>query len=57
MSDPQRGAAEAASVIDAHSAGLGDDRVPDEEGLPGDGESITGGTTSATASAPTESER
>ena len=56
MSDPKREADAARAVIDEHGSALGDDAVPPEEGLPGDGESITGGTSSATASAPTEEE-
>ena len=41
--------ASARDVLDNSGDSMGDDAVPPEEGLPGDGESITGQTDSASA--------
>lgn len=56
MTELQSESAAAAQTIREHTSSSGDDRIPAEEGLRGDGESITGGTSSATATAPTARE-
>lgn len=48
--------APAGDALGSSGDSMGDDAVPPEEGLPGDGESIAGRTSSATAGAPTEGE-
>ena len=52
---PQSDAA-ALEAIDSSGDSMGDDSVPPEEGLPGDGESIAGETSSASALSPTAAE-